>query len=128
MKPTTGFALLLVLLAVSCVGPGGQHASPPAQPSPLITAPSASLFGPQSVNQFCGGIAGFPCPEGEVCIDDPRDNCDPTQGGADCGGICRQEAVCNGSWSPLDAVILCVPGYELELRGDGRCQRCGKIN
>ncbi len=38
--------------------------------------------------QFCGGIAGIPCPEGFTCVDDPRDNCNPKTGGADCGGIC----------------------------------------
>jgi hypothetical protein len=38
--------------------------------------------------KFCGGIAGFPCPDGLQCIDDPRDDCDPARGGADCGGIC----------------------------------------
>ena len=37
---------------------------------------------------FCGGIAGIPCPEGQVCIDNPSDDCDPKAGGADCGGIC----------------------------------------
>ena len=37
---------------------------------------------------FCGGIAGFPCPSGFVCLDDPRDACDPSSGGADCGGLC----------------------------------------
>lgn len=36
----------------------------------------------------CGGIAGLPCPDGRVCVDDPRDDCDPDNGGADCGGIC----------------------------------------
>jgi hypothetical protein len=38
--------------------------------------------------RFCGGIAGFPCPEGLACVDDPRDSCDPAHGGADCSGIC----------------------------------------
>jgi hypothetical protein len=42
--------------------------------------------------QPCGGIAGFPCPKGQVCVDDPRDECDPTQGGADCIGFCVDEA------------------------------------
>jgi hypothetical protein len=37
---------------------------------------------------FCGGIANFPCPEGQTCVDDPSDDCDPKAGGADCGGIC----------------------------------------
>jgi hypothetical protein len=40
--------------------------------------------------QFCGGILGVPCPEGFVCKDDPRDDCRPTAGGADCPGICRR--------------------------------------
>ncbi|PKS11115.1 hypothetical protein jhhlp_002876 [Lomentospora prolificans] len=40
------------------------------------------------VPEFCGGIAGFSCPEGKKCFDDPRDDCDPLNGGADCGGIC----------------------------------------
>ncbi|MGH8552225.1 MAG: hypothetical protein ACRERS_02930, partial [Methylococcales bacterium] len=39
--------------------------------------------------QACGGIAGFPCPDGQVCVDDPTDSCDPNQGGADCIGICK---------------------------------------
>ena len=38
--------------------------------------------------EFCGGIAGIPCPEGQACIDDPSDECDPNMGGNDCGGIC----------------------------------------
>lgn len=38
---------------------------------------------------MCGGFAGFPCEEeGRVCIDDPFDDCDPMNGGADCAGIC----------------------------------------
>lgn len=43
---------------------------------------------------FCGGIAGFPCPEDSECIDDPGDDCDPNKGGADCAGICvpREQA------------------------------------
>ncbi|KAK4463045.1 hypothetical protein QBC42DRAFT_152903, partial [Cladorrhinum samala] len=39
--------------------------------------------------EFCGGFAGIPCKDkNKVCIDDPRDDCDPMHGGADCGGIC----------------------------------------
>lgn len=44
---------------------------------------------------FCGGIAGFPCPDGQVCIDDPTDNCDPAMGGADCAGVCVEEPGCS---------------------------------
>lgn len=36
----------------------------------------------------CAGFAGLPCPEGQQCIDDPRDACDPNAGGADCPGVC----------------------------------------
>jgi hypothetical protein len=36
----------------------------------------------------CGGIEGTTCPAGQNCVDDPADDCDPAQGGADCGGIC----------------------------------------
>lgn len=38
--------------------------------------------------QMCGGFAGLECPDGEVCVDDPSDACDPDMGGADCPGIC----------------------------------------
>ncbi|HSN99530.1 MAG TPA: hypothetical protein VLS89_14640 [Candidatus Nanopelagicales bacterium] len=41
--------------------------------------------------RFCGGLAGIQCPAGLMCIDDPRDDCDPEAGGADCGGICRPD-------------------------------------
>lgn len=40
--------------------------------------------------QTCGGIAGIQCPAGQKCVDNPNDNCDPSNGGADCGGICVQ--------------------------------------
>ncbi|WP_119631046.1 Kazal-type serine protease inhibitor family protein [Methylocaldum marinum] len=39
----------------------------------------------------CGGIAGLQCPDGQVCVDDPNDDCDPAKGGADCPGICKAE-------------------------------------
>lgn len=46
--------------------------------------------GPQCLpsGDFCGGFAGIPCDAGEECIDDPTDDCDPQNGGADCGGVC----------------------------------------
>ncbi|MBL8950175.1 MAG: hypothetical protein JNK82_05325 [Myxococcaceae bacterium] len=36
----------------------------------------------------CGGFAGLQCNANELCVDDPRDDCDPENGGADCGGVC----------------------------------------
>jgi len=41
-----------------------------------------------SAQKMCGGIAAFSCDEGEVCVDDPTDSCDPKTGGADCSGVC----------------------------------------
>ena len=40
-----------------------------------------------------GGIAGIQCEEGFICEDDPRDDCDPLNGGADCGGICVESGI-----------------------------------
>jgi len=40
--------------------------------------------------QACGGIRGIECPEGQRCVDDPNDRCDPERGGADCPGICEE--------------------------------------
>ena len=50
----------------------------------VAIAPSCAAVAPLS----CGGIAGIACPSNLVCVDDPKDNCDPAQGGADCSGIC----------------------------------------
>jgi hypothetical protein len=41
--------------------------------------------------QMCGGIAGIQCPQGQVCADNPKDDCDPAQGGMDCSGICKDK-------------------------------------
>ena len=56
---------------------------------------------------FCGGIAGIPCPGAGTCIDDPSDDCDPTLGGADCGGMC----VCKTLGS-------CISGYHWDSSAD----------
>ncbi len=37
----------------------------------------------------CGGIMGKLCPDNLICVDDPRDSCDPAQGGKDCPGVCN---------------------------------------
>src|SRR6185503_16559457 len=68
-------------------------------------------------SSFCGGIAGFPCPPGFTCIDQPGDECDPEHGGADCARMCvRQEEPpkCGGI-----AGEPCPDGYECaDIEGD----------
>jgi hypothetical protein len=63
--------------------------------------------------QTCGGIAGIPCPGGGKCVDDPSDDCDPANGGADCGGICAcvERVLCiRGDHFDADpSVCACVP-------------------
>ena len=52
---------------------------------------------------FCGGIAGIACPDGQTCVDNPDDDCDPNAGGADCGGICVKTESCGD--------VQCAPGF-----------------
>jgi hypothetical protein len=38
---------------------------------------------------MCGGLAVMSCKnKTDKCVDDPRDDCDPEKGGADCSGVC----------------------------------------
>lgn len=69
---------------------------------------------------FCGGIAGFPCPDGLECIDDPDDDCDPRLGGADCGGICVERTTCD----------LVIDAFRRETRSIRSCEadaECGQV-
>jgi hypothetical protein len=65
-------ALVTALSGLGCTPPG----NPPPQPT--------DGGGPA----FCGGIAAIRCAGDQSCVDDPRDDCDPAHGGADCGGVC----------------------------------------
>jgi hypothetical protein len=38
----------------------------------------------------CGGAGGFGCPAGFQCLDDPRDDCDPSERGSICDGLCAR--------------------------------------
>lgn len=55
-------------------------------------------------SKLCGGFANLPCDKGEKCVDDPSDDCDPSSGGADCGGVCVPDdeppppPSCAGAW------------------------------
>ncbi|MEZ4226594.1 MAG: hypothetical protein R3B13_36945 [Polyangiaceae bacterium] len=64
----------------------------------------------------CGGIANLPCPSGQICVDDPSDNCDPNNGGADCGGICKPKTMCGGF-----ANLPCPDGYDCVDDPDDSC-------
>jgi hypothetical protein len=76
------------ILCGGFVAPGNQHDCPAGYQCRRLGPMIPDL--PGRCYQFCGGIAGIPCHEaGEVCIDDPTDDCDPKNGGADCGGICK---------------------------------------
>jgi len=51
--------------------------------------PDCDGYGICVVDKLCGGFAAFDCGDSrQVCVDDPRDDCDPKNGGADCGGLC----------------------------------------
>ena len=89
---------------------------------------------PQCVDSpFCGGFAGFTC-EGEgSCEDDPRDDCDPRNGGADCGGVCvcPAEGTCGDGqvWDSNPKVCGCVrAGGDTGAGGGERCgdNTCGR--
>ena len=69
--------------------------------------------------KVCGGILGSTCSDGEVCIDDPTDSCDPTNGGADCTGTCgikpKPRPGCGGI-----AGLMCAAGETCEY--DAACE------
>lgn len=68
---------------------GGTEPTKPGSGKRVDYPPKGSpAYSDKEPRQICGGIAGFPCPAGKKCVDDPSDNCDPAQGGADCSGIC----------------------------------------
>jgi hypothetical protein len=76
IRSLPSLALAIALLGLGCASPNTPP-TPPTQPTPS-----------PGNGQFCGGIAAMRCPNELSCEDDPRDDCDPGKGGADCGGIC----------------------------------------
>ena len=68
---------------------GSTEPSKPGEGKRIDYPPKgSSAYHGQKPKQMCGGIAGFPCPDGMKCVDDPGDDCDPAKGGADCAGMC----------------------------------------
>ncbi len=68
---------------------------------------------------FCGGIAGIQCPDGQVCVNDPSDGCDPELGGADCGGVCVLDEP--DECAPVLCELFCENGFALDEDG---CEVC----
>ncbi|KAF2197747.1 hypothetical protein GQ43DRAFT_191422 [Delitschia confertaspora ATCC 74209] len=56
--------------------------------APGTCGPACDAMGVCVKDRMCGGLAGIGCPDGLQCINDPRDDCDPERGGADCAGLC----------------------------------------
>ena len=64
-----------------------------------------------------------------MCVDDPRDDCDPKKNGADCGGICVEPTkrcggmlglMCPEGWECVDDPRdECVPGKDEGEHGEG---------
>lgn len=72
------------------------------------SAAGASVsFDGECPRAFCGGIGGVACAGFGHCVDDPSDDCDPEQGGADCAGICE----CTQN-------ALCAKGYHFDSSGE----------
>lgn len=115
--------------------------------APCVPCPDGTFACPQAICEdgrcgaameacaepgFCGGFAGFPCPPDHECIDDPADDCDPANGGADCGGVCvpREQAPpeCESDAEcaqPLGPCLECADGTfscPVAFCGDGQCQ------
>ncbi len=57
---------------------------------------------------MCGGIAGILCENGQSCVDDPSDSCDPHTGGADCSGICVSTLQESSSSSSMPSSVMTV--------------------
>ncbi len=88
---------------------GGEAVDPDAPPH----------YGPA-----CGGIAGFTCPGAGICDDDPRDECDPAAGGADCGGVCRCEP---GTVCAPGTVFDATPEVCACVESAGRDDVCARV-
>ena len=83
-KTVRGLCAMMALLALGF----GIAAFTTAAPAAAVACPPHKGGGLTKI--FCGGIAGIPCPGNLVCVDDPRDDCCPQNGGADCSGLCAR--------------------------------------
>ena len=76
---------------------------------------------PDAPKVTCGGFAGIQCAGAGKCVDDPTDSCDPTKGGADCGGICTcvENVLCvkGATFDSSPKVCACVPSGNMGSGG-----------
>ncbi|MET0342780.1 MAG: hypothetical protein ABW252_17365 [Polyangiales bacterium] len=112
-----------------------------ADDTPELESTEQDLRVAPPARPVCGGFLGTACPGIGFCVDDPRDDCDPRGGGADCTGLCtckQTEACPTGSFfdtrptvctcrktTPLCprnpcATTTCSTGSTCQL--DARCQ------
>lgn len=99
-----GAGALAMGLAVGCVIADGG--SPGADDARSIEEADDTS---QELRRFCGGIAGIPCEDGGICVDNPADDCDPKRGGADCPGICIKKGG-GGLGGGKCGDLICPPG------------------
>jgi hypothetical protein len=105
MSKTIRVTTILVLVAAGCVF---GCSTDPGDEEVASTDESLSAVA-ERPHRFCGGIAGIPCRRGQVCVDDPRDNCNPDRGHQDCSGICVPDKFCGGIASfPCDKNEECI--------------------
>jgi hypothetical protein len=97
----------------------------------VICGGVAACSGADEPPTFCGGIAGFPCPAGQSCVDNPNDDCDPNAGGADCGGICVDQpppTFCGGiAGFPCPAGETCIDDPNDDCDPNAGGADCGGI-
>lgn len=94
-----------VAVAAKDIACGGHTISPHVCPARYVCEGKQMAYdAPGSCTKRCGGFAGFACDGSDICVDDPNDECNPNNGGADCMGVCRDE-ICSGK------TAKCASGY-----------------
>ncbi len=117
---------------------GGHTINPHICPDRYVCEGKQMAYdAPGSCTKRCGGIAGLQCDGTDICVEDPNDDCDPSTGGADCMGVCR-DAICSGQtakctatthWDQFECTCVPNPVVEEDCRtlgcGDGQwCSFC----
>jgi hypothetical protein len=74
---------------------------------------SVSHEGACSTRPSCGGIGGQGCTDPLICVEDPGDSCNPSEGDVDCTGICicKPQSLCPPGmhWDAAPTICACVP-------------------